>query len=207
MTDSADVRRPFKYDDDYYEQYVDDTLQESAFQQDIAMSVFPPPKITGGLYEMGSADWLGWSIGIPSNAYNEGLYEEGSTDWLRWVEICNYIGWNANGPLKPIKYRGFILPFNVALGVSYKIWREWRWRVNSKRPIRIAVVGEAGSGKTAMAIYIARITEGLNPDGTDRFTVGQIAFTSEKYVELQDSLGPGKVIIAEETAYSMAART
>lgn len=177
----------FRLDDDDYEHYYTGELSHEDLESDpklayLTMFIKSPPRIVGDLYEAGSANWL------------------------RWVEMCNYIGWNANGPLKPIKYRGFIMPHSIPLGVTYSIYQEWRWRIRTKRPIRIAVVGGAGSGKTMMAVYIARVIEGMNPDGTDRFTVDQVTFERDEYIELQKNLGQGRVILAEETAYTFSGR-
>lgn len=134
------------------------------------------------------------------------LYDLGSQDWQHWIEICDYTGWNPLGPLQPIKYRGFVLPYSASLRVGTSIYDEWRWRIQNQRPIRMAIVGEAGIGKTIQGIYIARILEGKTQGGKDRFKINQVAFERDEYIKLQDTLVPGKCIVAEETAYTMAAR-
>ncbi len=148
----------------------------------------PPIQLVGGLYD----------------------YYPG---WNTWCEICRYTGWNMFGPLKPIKYHNFVLPFNAQLGMGTALYDEWMWRYNHLRPLRIAVVGEAGLTKSYTSIWIARIIS------KDRFHIGRIAFEGDDFLRLQDEIRLDSLnrkiretkrqlpIIIEEPAYIFAART
>lgn len=121
--------------------------------------------------------------------------------WPTWIEICNYTGWNPDGPLKPILYHGFVMPSSATLNVSTHFYDTLTEMINNIKAIRIAIVGPAGVGKTYMAIHIARILE------RNKFSIDQIVFSREDYVRLARTLKPKKSIIIEEPTYIMASRS
>jgi len=121
-------------------------------------------------------------------------------EWKIWLELCRYAGWNPDGPLRPVKYRKHILPYNENLNVGIQIWNKWVEAINDIHALRIAIVGPAGLGKTWMAIYIARILEKM------RFKIDQVVFTGLDYMRLTRTLKDKKVIIIEEPTYIASAR-
>lgn len=122
------------------------------------------------------------------------------TDDKRWLEICEYCRWNPEGPLRPMMYHGFVLPFNATLNVGSTFYNELMKKINKIQAIRIAIVGPAGAGKTYMAIHIARIID-------RKFDIKQIVFSGRDYISLQRTLRPKKPIILEEPTFMLAART
>ena len=79
-------------------------------------------------------------------------------------------------------------------------------RIHQKKSTNITVVGEAGIGKSYMAINIARMLEGKTASGEDRFSVEQIVFNYKDFMDLVLMLKPGKVIIFDEPSYSLSHR-
>ena len=73
-------------------------------------------------------------------------------------------------------------------------------RTKKKKAIRIAFVGDAGTGKSYAAIYFAMLMQ------RGKFTVDQIVFSGEDYIRLQGSLKDGQAIMIEEPTYVAAAR-
>ena len=136
----------------------------------------------------------------PDSLSGDQWARKGTKEWAEWQEICRYTGWNPEGPLKPMKYRGHILPFNSNLGVGAEFYNELVARINKIKAIRIAIVGPAGVGKTYMAIHLARIIG-------RKFTIKQVIFTRKDYMRLARTLKPKKVIIIEEPTYIASART
>lgn len=124
----------------------------------------------------------------------------GHPRWNEWLEICQYTGWNPEGPLKPILYRSFIKPYNPALDVTPAFYNMLVKRVKKKKPIRMAIVGNAGTGKSYTAIHIAQVLQ------RGKFTVDQIVFSGDDYMRLQGSLKNGQCIMIEEPTYVAAAR-
>jgi len=121
-------------------------------------------------------------------------------DWFEWEKICDFCNWDINGFLKPMRYRGLIVPFSHELGVGPHFFNELVQRVNKVKPIRCAVVGDAGSGKTYTTIWLAKV---LDP----KFTVDQIVLRGEDYIKLQRSLPPRRCIVLDEPTFSLASRT
>lgn len=74
-----------------------------------------------------------------------------------------------------------------------------RERLNLKKAINVAVVGEAGIGKSYIAFTLARL---LDPP----FTVDQIVYTYQEYMTLLQNLGIGKPIVFDEPSYAMSKR-
>lgn len=76
----------------------------------------------------------------------------------------------------------------------------------------VAVTGEAGLGKSYMAIALARILEGKKTKGIhageDRFTIDQIVFKHSEYMELltKPHFRYGKCIVFDEPGYALGKR-
>lgn len=119
--------------------------------------------------------------------------------WPEWLEICRYTGWNPEGPLEPVLYRGFIKPFSAMLGVNQNFYNLLLEMKGKKKAIRLAVVGGAGLGKSYTAIHIAQILQ-------RSFSVDQIVFSGEDYLRLQNTLKDGHVMMMEEPTYMASAR-
>ena len=119
--------------------------------------------------------------------------------WFEWLDICAYTGWNPEGPLKPVLYRGFIKPFSKYLGVNQSFYNLLIQLIRQKKAIRMAFVGPAGSGKTYAALHVAQV---MQPS----FSVKQIVFSGEDYLRLQNTLKDGQVLMMEEPTYMASAR-
>lgn len=105
-----------------------------------------------------------------------------------------------------LKYRGFNVVQAPDLGVSPRFLNELRFRINNKLCTHIAVTGEAGLGKSYMAIGIARILEGRKATGEDRFTINQVVLKHAEYMEQTVKLKHGKCIVFDEPGYEMGKR-
>lgn len=123
------------------------------------------------------------------------------TEWTEWLEICTYTGWTPEGPLIPIKYHKYVMPFNPRLHVGVQFYDELMGMINSIQAIRMAIVGPPGTGKTYMALHIANILESGN------FTIDQVILSAIDYLRLVDTLGPKRCIILDEPTYFASART
>ena len=121
-------------------------------------------------------------------------------EWTDWLEICDYTGWNPNGLLQPMRYHGRIIPYSKELGVGPTFHNELMERINKVKPIRIAIVGEAGSSKTYTAIEIARTID-------KTFTLEQVVLRGKDYMHLVRILKSGQPIVLEEPTFHLAART
>ena len=123
------------------------------------------------------------------------------SEWAEWLEICEYTGWNPEGPLQPMKYHNHILPFNSRFHVGVQWYNELTKMINNIEAVRIACVGPAGRGKTYMTLHLANIIE------SRRFTIEQLVLSGEDYLYLADNLEPKKCIVLDEPTYFAAART
>ena len=74
-----------------------------------------------------------------------------------------------------------------------------RERLNLKKAINVAIVGEAGIGKSYVAWTLAML---LDP----KFTVNQIVYTYQEYMALLQKLGIGRPIVFDEPSYAMSKR-
>ena len=81
-----------------------------------------------------------------------------------------------------------------------------RGRITQKRATNIVVTGEPGSGKSYMALDIARISEGLTAGGADRFKLEQIVLRFQGFMGLTIHLDMGKLILFDEPSYAMGKR-
>lgn len=121
-------------------------------------------------------------------------------EWSEWLEICDYCRWNPNGPLKPMRYHGRIIPYNKAVGTGPIFLNELMEKIRVIKPIRMAIVGEAGISKTYTAIVLAMI---LDP----KFTIDQVVLSAKGYMKLTRTLKPGQCIVLDEPTFHLAART
>lgn len=125
---------------------------------------------------------------------------EDKEDWIKWERICEYAELDPNGLLKPMRYHGLIIPFSSELGVGPLLFNDLMGRVNKVKPIRMALVGEAGSGKTYTAIHLAGVVD-------QKLDIGQVVLYGKDYIRLQRMLPPRRAIVLEEPTFHLAART
>ena len=121
-------------------------------------------------------------------------------EWSEWLEMCEYTGWNPHGQLKPMKYHGRIIPYSKGLDVSPSFFNELMEKIDKVKPIRIAIVGEAGASKTYTAIVLAMI---IDP----KFGIDQVILSAKGYMKLVRIIKPKKCIVLEEPTFHLAART
>ena len=121
-------------------------------------------------------------------------------EWAEWLEICEYTGWNPEGSLSPIKYRKHIMPHNPRTHVGVQWYKELIELINKIHAVRIAIVGNAGLGKTYMGLHIGNVLEAR------KFKVSQIVLNGADYMHLADTLMPKKCIVLDEPTYFASAR-
>lgn len=80
------------------------------------------------------------------------------------------------------------------------------YRIHRKLATNVVVTGEAGVGKSYLAIDICRILEGITRSGKERFKLSQVVFTYKQFLEAVIKLRKGKVIIFDEPSYAMGKR-
>jgi len=116
--------------------------------------------------------------------------------------------------LKPLNFGGWEFKVNPDLGYYPYFSSTLRMRVNQKKPCNIVVTGEPGSGKSYLAIDLARVLEGKTvptkrfPTGNDRFKLWQIVYTYKQFMELlnRPNFKMGKVIVFDEPSYAISKR-
>jgi hypothetical protein len=88
-------------------------------------------------------------------------------------------------------------------------------RVNEKLSCNIAVCGEGGKytfscmstvGKSYLASDFARVHEGLDDKGNDRFSLDQVCYFFSEYMDLTRKLPLGKCCVFDEPSYAMGKR-
>jgi len=105
-----------------------------------------------------------------------------------------------------MKYRGFGTLVNREVGYAPYFISTIRYRIRKQLANNIVVTGEAGIGKSYLAMDICRVIEGLTPSGKDRFSVDQIIYTYSQLLKLIKKLKMGKVIMFDEPSYAMGKR-
>lgn len=108
--------------------------------------------------------------------------------------------------LRKINHHGYEFLQSALLSVGPYFQNMLSSRVHHKLATNVVITGEAGIGKSYMAMDICRILEGLTADGKDRFTIDQVVFTYKEFMELVIKLKPGKAIIFDEPSYAMGKR-
>lgn len=81
-----------------------------------------------------------------------------------------------------------------------------RYRVKHKLYTNVAITGEAGIGKSYDALDMARICEGLDWKGRDRFGIDQVVYQQSEYLTLLPKLKMGKAIVFDEPSYALGKR-
>lgn len=110
------------------------------------------------------------------------------------------------GKLQYRSFNGFQTIVSAEEAVSPFFSSQIRYRVNHKLYTNVAVTGEAGIGKSYQALIMARICEGLDRNGKDRFKVEQIVFQQSEYLSLIAQLRMGKAIVFDEPSYALGKR-
>ena len=72
-------------------------------------------------------------------------------------------------------------------------------RVNQKKAVNVVIAGEAGEGKSYMALTLAKLLD-------SRFTIDQVVFTYSEYMKKLRKLGMGRAIVFDEPSYAMGKR-
>ena len=112
--------------------------------------------------------------------------------------------------LKMVNYHGWQMLQSEARGVGTYFSNTIMERIHQKKATNIVFTGEAGIGKSYMAITAARIIEGIykSKDGTwkDRFNINQVVFNFSDFMELVMTLKSGKIIIFDEPSYAIGKR-
>jgi len=72
-------------------------------------------------------------------------------------------------------------------------------RVSQKKAVNVVVSGEAGEGKSYMALTLAKLLD-------SRFTIDQVIFTYSNYMKRLRKLGMGRAIMFDEPSYAMGKR-
>ncbi|MGQ9624802.1 MAG: hypothetical protein ACUVT9_05465 [Candidatus Bathycorpusculaceae bacterium] len=96
-------------------------------------------------------------------------------------------------------YSNAIFLHNKELGYFPRFTYIIDQRLNMKKPVNVAIVGEAGIGKSYMAWTLAKLSD-------KKFTVDQIVYTYAEYMTLIKDLGLGRAIVFDEPSYAMSKR-
>lgn len=78
--------------------------------------------------------------------------------------------------------------------------------IHQKKACNVVVTGEAGAGKSYMAIDICRVLEGITKTGNDRFKLKQVVYRYQNYMQLILKLRMGKAIMFDEPSYAISHR-
>jgi len=103
-------------------------------------------------------------------------------------------------------YHGWQLFQDFSVGYGPYFLNTLVHRINSKMATNVVVTGEAGVGKSYLAIDICRILEGVNKTGHERFKLSQVVFTYKQFLDAVLKLRRGKVIVFDEPSYAMGKR-
>lgn len=105
-----------------------------------------------------------------------------------------------------MNFRGRQTLVSAEKGVGPFFSSKIRYRVRHKLHTNVAVTGEAGIGKSYLALDLARICEGLTRKGRERFTIDQVVFRQSEYLSLLPTLRMGKAIVFDEPSYALGKR-
>lgn len=76
-----------------------------------------------------------------------------------------------------------------------------------EKATNIVVTGEAGEGKSYLAMDICRVISGFNKRGEERFSLDQVVFGYKGFMKLILDLPMGAPIMYDEPSYSLSKRT
>jgi hypothetical protein len=105
-----------------------------------------------------------------------------------------------------MNFRGWECLVSKEMAVSPFFSSQLRFRVHHKLATNVAVTGEPGIGKSYDALDMARICEGLDRRGRDRFKIGQVVYQQSAYLSLLPTLRMGKAIVFDEPSYALGKR-
>lgn len=106
-----------------------------------------------------------------------------------------------------VNYHGFQLKYCPEAGYTPIFTNLVVARIHQKMACNVVFTGDAGVGKSYMAMDIARVVEGkIKGSRKERFTIDQVVFTYTDFMELVQTLAPGKIIVFDEPSYSMGKR-
>lgn len=108
--------------------------------------------------------------------------------------------------LKLMNFNGWECLVSKEQAVSPFFSSQIRFRVHHKLYTNVAVTGEAGIGKSYDALDMARICEGLDRRGRDRFKIDQVVYQQSAYLSLLPTLRMGKAIVFDEPSYALGKR-
>lgn len=103
-------------------------------------------------------------------------------------------------------YRGFMVSIDWGKAWGPYFSNLLQYRINKKKAVNVVIVGEAGSGKSYMAIDLCRVIAGKTKEGKDRLKISQVVFTYKQFMEQVQKLRPGQPIIFDEPSYAMGKR-
>lgn len=105
-----------------------------------------------------------------------------------------------------VNYHGWKLYQDYDVGYAPYFLNTLVHRINSKLATNVVITGEAGIGKSYLAIDICRILEGIKKSGHERFSLSQVVFTYKEFLNAILKLRQGKVIVFDEPSYAMGKR-
>jgi len=112
--------------------------------------------------------------------------------------------------LQVVKYHGFRMLHSKQSSVAPYFSNMVTRSINEKRACNVVFTGAAGTGKSYMAIQLARTIEGRYKDShgnwRDRFDISQIVFTFSEFMKLVTHLKMGKLIIFDEPSFALSHR-
>lgn len=100
--------------------------------------------------------------------------------------------------LNSINYHGWKVYQDGSKGYAPYFLNEIMKRIHKKLATNIVVVGEAGIGKSYLAMDICRMIMGLDKKGEDRFKLNQVVFRHKQYMDLILNLPMGYPIVFDE---------
>lgn len=109
--------------------------------------------------------------------------------------------------LNSINYHGYVVYQDGSKGFAPYLLNEIMKRIGKKLATNIVVVGEAGIGKSYLAMDLCRMIMGLDKKGEDRFKLDQVVFRHKTYMDLILNLPMGYPIVFDEPSYSLSKRT